>query len=64
MAGHLPHSDRVASHQPDQAAPGLVAGLRIEGQHVVVVEMQEPHQEVLAASVANSAPMSGWLMPS
>ena len=38
VAGHLPHGDRVAGDQPDQAAPGLVR-LRVQGQHVVVVEV-------------------------
>ena len=51
MAGHLPHGDRVAGDQPDQAAPGLVAGLGVEGQDVVVGEVQEPHQAGAALRV-------------
>ena len=43
MAGHLPHGDRVAGDQPDQAAPRPVR-LRVQGQHLVVVEAPEPEQ--------------------
>jgi hypothetical protein len=51
VAGHLPHGDRVAGDQADQAASGLVGGLRVEGQDVVVVEVQEPHQASAALRV-------------
>ena len=37
--------------KPDQAAPRLVAGLRVEGQHGVKVEVQEPHQASAALRV-------------
>ena len=43
MAGHLAHGDRVAGDQSDQAASAL-AGLRVEGQRVVEVKLQESHQ--------------------
>jgi hypothetical protein len=43
VAGHLPHGDRIAGDQADQAASRL-AGLRVEGQYVVVVEVQEPDE--------------------
>ena len=51
VPGHLPHRDRVAGDQPDQAASGLVAGLRVESQDVVVVEVPEPHQAGAALRV-------------
>jgi hypothetical protein len=79
MAGHLAHGDRVAGDQPDQAAPRLAFGLGIEGQRVVKVELQEPHQagaalrlldegaELLVGAagreLAEQLPDSGWLIP-
>ncbi len=78
MAGHLPHGDRVASDQADQAARRLV-GLRVEGQHGVKVEAQESDQASAALRLADQRaelliggtdrqlgeqrPMSGWLIP-
>ena len=44
MAGHLAHGDRVAGDQADQAAPGPVRCLGIDGQRRIEVELQEPHQ--------------------
>jgi hypothetical protein len=44
MAGHLPHGDRVAGDQADQAAPGLLPRLRIKSQRDVEVQLPEPHQ--------------------
>ena len=44
VAGHLAHGDRVAGDQADQSAPGPDLGLGIKGQHVIHVELPEPHQ--------------------
>ena len=52
---HLAHRDRVAHDEPDEAAPGLVAGLRIAGQRRVEVELPEAHQPGAALRLPDQA---------
>jgi hypothetical protein len=55
VAGHLPHGDRVAGDQPDEAAP-VPVGLRVMGQRGVEVELQESHQPGAALRLLDQRP--------